>query len=190
MIPAIVTALVAVRDDAVELARVALKSTSARAVAKTIALHDGYHVLVTTRVRELARALHLPFVNRTLRLVQTALWGIEIGKDVELGAGVDFVHTLGIVIGGDAKVGARVRFFGNATVGTAKDNGYPRIGDDVKVGAGARILGPVTIGHGAVIGANAVVLHDVPPFAVATGVPATFRLPKANAEVRESEVAS
>lgn len=141
--------------------------------------YDGYAVLAMNRVREAARRWHIPGVNRVLRLTQIALYGIEIGKGVELGEGVVFVHTLGIVIGGNAQVGDRVRILGNITIGTAKENGYPRIGNDVTIGAGARILGPVTVGDGATIGANAVVLTDVPPGAIAIGVPATIRVPAA-----------
>jgi serine O-acetyltransferase len=139
-------------------------------------LQDGYAVLVMSRAREVARRWSIPGVNRALRLAQMALYGIEIGKDVVLGEGVVFVHTLGTVIGGDARIGDRVRIMGNVTIGTAKDNGYPRIGNDVDIGAGARILGPVHVGDGAVIGANAVVLTDVPPGALAVGVPATVQL--------------
>jgi serine acetyltransferase len=137
--------------------------------------YDGYVVLAMSRVRELARRWRVPGVNRTLRLVQMTLYGIEIGKDVELGEGVVFVHTLGTVIGGDARIGDRVRIMGNVTIGTAKDNGYPHIGNDVDVGAGARILGPIQVGDGAIIGANAVVLTDVPAGGLAIGVPATVR---------------
>jgi serine O-acetyltransferase len=128
-----------------------------------------------SRFRSLSRALHIPGVNHMLRVVQTAIHGIEIGNAVTLGSGVYFVHPHGIVIGGDSRIGDRVRFYGNNTVGTAKDNGYPTIEDDVTIGAGARILGPVTIGARSVIGANAVVLADVPPDSVATGVPAKVR---------------
>jgi serine O-acetyltransferase len=133
---------------------------------------DGYKVLVTTRLRESARRYHVPGVNHALRLATTVLYGIEIGKDVELGDGVNFAHTLGTVIGGTSKVGNRVKFMGNNTVGTAKDNGCPVIEDDVVVGCGARILGPIRIGKGAFIGANAVVLTDVPAGAIASGIPA------------------
>lgn len=133
---------------------------------------DGYKVLVTTRLRESARRWHVPGANHLLRLATTVLYGIEIGSDIELGDGVNFAHTLGTVIGGTSKVGARVKFMGNNTVGTAKDNGCPVIEDDVVVGCGARILGPIRIGRGAFIGANAVVLSDVPAGAVVSGIPA------------------
>lgn len=170
--------IAALYRDAVEFSRVSGPregSGGARRILADALLHDGFAVLALTRVRELARRWHVPGVNRVLRLAQTALYGIEIGKDVRLGAGVCFVHTLGTVIGGDARLGARVRLLGGVTIGTAKDNGYPVIGDDVVIGAGARILGPVTIGRGATIGANAVVLTDVPAGARAVGVPAVVR---------------
>ncbi len=133
---------------------------------------DAFPVLLLTRVRETARRLHVPGANRLLRLVQMSLYGVEIGKDVRLGDGVSLVHSLGTVIGGTSQVGARVRLMGNNTVGTAKDNGCPVVEEDVVVGCGARILGPVRVGRGAVIGANSVVLHDVPPGAVVAGAPA------------------
>ena len=162
--------------DAVEFARVSARGdVSWRTVLRNAILYDPFAVLALNRVREAAQRHHVPLVNRLLRVVQTAVYGVEIGKDVQLGRGVYFVHPLGTVLGGDARVGDRVRFMGSNTVGTAKDNGYPVIEDDVVVGCGARILGPVRVGARAVIGANAVVLHDVPPDAVATGVPAVVR---------------
>lgn len=145
---------------------------SAREAARAAATQDGYKVLAVTRLREAARRWHIPGMNHTLRLAQTVLYGIEIGNEVSLGDGVTFVHTLGTVVGGDAKVGARVRFMGNNTIGTAKDNGCPVIEDDVVIGCGARILGPVRVGRGAIIGANAVVLSDVAPGSVVAGIPA------------------
>ena len=104
--------------------------------------------------------------------MQTVVFGIELGNEITLGRGVFFVHPIGIVVGGKARVGDRVRFMGSNTVGTAKDNGYPVVEDDVVLGAGARVLGPVRVGARAVIGANAVVLTDIPADAVAVGMPA------------------
>lgn len=136
---------------------------------------DSYAITAIHRCRAFAKRTHIPGVNHALRVVQTAYFGIELGNDITLGEGVWFIHPLGIVVGGNARVGARVRFFGNNTVGTAKENGYPTIEDDVWVGAGARILGPITIGARSVIGANAVVVKSVPPDSVVTGVPARHR---------------
>ena len=162
--------------DTVQFARASRPARAGKGqLLRDVLLHDGFAVLALTRGRELARRWHVPGVNRLVRLAQIALYGIEIGKDVQLGEGVCFVHTLGTVIGGDARLGARVRLLGGVTIGTAKDNGYPTIGDDVTIGAGARVLGPITVGRGATIGANAVVLIDVPAFGRAVGVPAVVR---------------
>jgi serine O-acetyltransferase len=147
---------------------------------------DGYKVLFNTRLRESARRWHVPGVNHALRLATTMIYGIEIGNEIELGDGVNFAHTLGTVIGGTSKVGARVKFMGNNTVGTAKDNGCPVIEDDVVVGCGARILGPIRIGKGAYIGANAVVLSDVPAGAVVSGIPAKVHERRSHGESAES----
>jgi serine O-acetyltransferase len=136
---------------------------------------DGYKVLLMSRVRESARKWHVPGVNHMLRFATTVLYSIELGNDIELGEGINFTHTLGTTIGGTSKVGRRVKFLGNNTIGTAKNNGCPVIEDDVVIGCGARILGPVRVGKGAQIGANAVVLTDVPPGAIATGIPAKIR---------------
>jgi serine O-acetyltransferase len=169
-----------VTADAFELAR-ALRNErseqrrpSLKEALKAAVTQDGYKVLLMSRIRESARRWHVPGVNHTLRLITTVLYSIEIGNDIELGEGINFTHTLGTVIGGTSKVGSRVKFMGNNTIGTAKDNGCPVIEDDVVIGCGARVLGPIRIGRGASIGANAVVLTDVPPGAIATGIPATI----------------
>ncbi|RYZ35378.1 MAG: serine acetyltransferase [Myxococcaceae bacterium] len=166
------TMIGALISDAVEMAKAATGSSDAKSLAKVVLTSDSYRITALNRAREAAIAFHIPLLNHVLRVAQTAVMGIEIGKDVTLGKGVYFVHSLGVVIGGDSRIGDRVRFYGNNTVGTAKDNGYPVIEDDVWIGAGARILGPVRIGARSRIGANAVVLQDVPPDSVAVGIPA------------------
>jgi serine O-acetyltransferase len=162
-------------NDALELRRAARFEDSPRGLLKAILTSDGYRILAMNRVRELARKFKVPGVNAVLRSVQQAMAGIEIGKEVTLGEGVYFVHPVGVVIGGDSRVGNRVRFYGSNTIGTASDNGYPTIEDDVWIGAGARILGPIRIGARSHIGANAVVLSDVPPDSVVVGIPAKHR---------------
>jgi serine O-acetyltransferase len=110
-----------------------------------------------------------------LRRVQTFVYGVHIESDVELGEGVLLAHTVGVVIGGNARIGDRVMFLGNNTVGSVARSDFPTIGNDVVIGAGARVIGSVRVGHGAAVGANAVVTRDVPDGETATGVPAIAR---------------
>lgn len=163
---------IVVWQDAIELARAASGRVNKKSILRAVLGNDSFRITTLSRVRDWARRWHIPVVNHALRVVQTSMFGVELGNDVTLGHGVYFVHPSAVVIGGDAFVGNRVRFMGSNTVGTAKDNGYPILEDDVTVGAGARILGPVRIGARAVIGANAVVTRDVPADHVAIGMPA------------------
>jgi serine O-acetyltransferase len=170
-------------NDAIELSRGAERTRGGgrptlKSVARQVLTTDSFQLLALVRLRERARALHVPGMNHILRRAMTAVYGLEIGNAVTLGYGVDFVHPVGVVIGGDAKVGNRVKFMGGNTVGTAKENGHPVIEDDVIVGAGARILGPVRVGARAVIGANAVVVDDVPADTVVVGIPARPAKPR------------
>ncbi len=158
-------------QDALELSVAARGAATARR-ARRMMRTDAWIILLLFRIRKTSLRLRIPVLNRLLRLMQIMFAGVELGNDVELGDGVYFIHSLGTVVGGDARVGHRVRFYGNNTVGTARDNGYPVIEDDVEVGCGARILGPVRIGARSVIGANAVVLRDIPADCVAVGAPA------------------
>jgi serine O-acetyltransferase len=133
---------------------------------------DAFAVLFTFRLRKLCRRWHVPLMNRLLRLVQTAFYAIELGNDIELGHGVYFVHTVGTVVGGDAKIGEGCVFFGNNTIGAARFKGSPVIGAHTVIGAGVRILGSIDVGPYCFLGANAVVVDDIPEGKVAVGMPA------------------
>ena len=163
--------------DARELARAATGEVTRRSVLRTVLENDSFAILVLWRLRVAARRWRIPLANHALRCVQTIVYGIELGKEITLGQGVYFVHPIGIVVGGDSRVGDRVRFLGSNTVGQAQDDGgYPVIGAEAVVGCGARILGSIQIGEHATIGANAVVLDDVPAGAVAVGIPARVKM--------------
>lgn len=162
-----------VERDLEELQYAAATQNSPQADLRTLWAGDGLQILMLQRLREsVQRRARSNWRGHLLRRLQSTLYGIEISKHATIGAGTYFVHPWGIVIGGDSVVGERVRFYGNNTLGTVWDNGYPRIGDDAIIGAGARILGPVTVGQGAVIGANAVVLKSIPAYQRAAGAPA------------------
>lgn len=128
-------------------------------------------------LHRLAHALHrarVPWLPRLLYLVNRIAFAVVLPPQARLGPGVRLGYQgLGTVIHAEAVLGARVVISSNVTIGgTGTRRGVPVIGDDVHIGTGARLLGPIRIGHGARIGANAVVLHDVPDGAVAVGVPA------------------
>jgi serine O-acetyltransferase len=102
------------------------------------------------------------------------LTGVEIHPGAVLGAGLFIDHATGVVIGETAEVGDNVTIFHGVTLGgTGTDTGkrHPTIGDRVIVGAGAKILGPIKIGDDSRIGANAVVVKEVPSSSVVVGVP-------------------
>jgi serine O-acetyltransferase len=84
-------------------------------------------------------------------------------------------HPNGVVVHPEAVIGPNCLLFQQVTIGTGPKPGVPRLGGNIDVGPGAKILGGVVIGDHAVIGANAVVLNDVPAGAVAVGVPAVTK---------------
>jgi serine O-acetyltransferase len=97
--------------------------------------------------------------------------GAEIHPAARLGGGFAIIHTVGIVVGHEVVAGKNLVVYQGVTLGhTGTGEGQPRVGNEVRIGAGAKVLGPVVIGDGAWIGANAVVLADVPAGAVVTGV--------------------
>lgn len=107
-------------------------------------------------------------------------WSVVAGADIPLntfaiGAGLVLPHPNGVVIHHEAKIGVNCRLFQQVTIGTGPKPGLPQIGDRVWVGAGAKILGGIVIGDDAIIGANAVVIADVPEGSVAAGIPAVVK---------------
>jgi len=133
---------------------------------------DAFILLAMFRTRMWCRRYHIPLVNRVVRIMETALFAIELGNDIELGTGVFFMHTVGTVVGGNARIGDGCIFLGNNTIGASSNRGCPRIGARTILGAGARVLGNLDVGEDCMIGANAVVVRDIPAGKVATGMPA------------------
>ena len=97
--------------------------------------------------------------------------GADIPLDCNLGGGLLLPHPNGVVIAPGAALGPNCLLFQQVTIGS-DGRGVPTLEGHVDVGAGAKLLGPIRIGEHAKIGANAVVVTDVPPFATAVGVPA------------------
>jgi serine O-acetyltransferase len=118
---------------------------------------------------------------RVLATVTRSVTGVEIHPGARLGRRFFIDHGMGVVIGETAEVGDDVMLYHGVTLGgrsMARIKRHPTVGNRVTIGAGARVLGPVVIGDDTQIGANSVVVKDVPTGAVATGVPAVLRFPK------------
>ena len=117
---------------------------------------------------------------RALSTVVRSVTGVEIHPGAQIGRRFFIDHGMGVVIGETAEVGDDVMLYHGVTLGgrtLKRVKRHPTVGNRVTMGAGARVLGPVVIGDGAQIGANSVVVKDVPAGAVATGVPAVIRFP-------------
>lgn len=98
-------------------------------------------------------------------------YGLEIVVGADIGPGLYIAHPVGVVIAPE-RMGANCSVIANVTIGMRNEWEFPIIGDRVFMGAGARVLGGITIGNDAVIGANAVVVNDIPVGATAVGIPA------------------
>lgn len=131
----------------------------------------GLRATLMHRVAHWSRMRRIPIVPLVLSQLNTALHGLELPPTVSIGPGLYLPHTVGSVINAE-RIGANVTLQGGITIGLRTELGFPVIEDGVTVAAGARVLGPIVVGEGAVIGANAVVVKDVPAGATMVGIPA------------------
>lgn len=119
---------------------------------------------------------------RVLSTLTRAATGVEIHPGARIGRRFFIDHGMGVVIGATAVVGDDVMLYHGVTLGgRSLQRGvkrHPTLGDRVTVGTGARILGDIEVGDDAQVGANSVVVKDVPAGAVATGIPARVRMPQ------------
>jgi serine O-acetyltransferase len=119
----------------------------------------------------------LSLVYKLLRLFSEILTSVELPCETRVGRRLVIEHAFDIVVSGDAVLGDDVVLRNGVTIGLRHrgHRGSPTIGNRVDIGAGAKLLGPISIGDDAAIGANAVVITDVPAGHVAVGVPARVR---------------
>ena len=134
----------------------------------------GVQALLAHRVAHALWDSEVPLVPRTIAYTSRAITGIEIHPAARIGSDFFIDHGSGVVIGETAEIGDRVTLYQGVTLGGtgfARGKRHPTLDDDVTVGSGAKLLGPVTVGRNAKVGANTVVIEDVPPQTTVVGNP-------------------
>src|SRR3954467_11272031 len=134
----------------------------------------GVQALLAHRVAHALWDAEVPLVPRTIAYTTRAITGIEIHPAARIGSDFFIDHGSGVVIGETAEIGDRVTLYQGVTLGGtgfARGKRHPTLADGVTVGSGAKLLGPITVGHDAKVGANSVVVSDVPASATVVGNP-------------------
>jgi serine O-acetyltransferase len=134
----------------------------------------GVQALLAHRVAHALTEARVPLVPRAIAYLSRAVTGVEIHPAARIGAEFFIDHGSGVVVGETAEIGRRVTLYQGVTLGgTGLQRGkrHPTLGDNVTVGSGAKLLGPISVGDGAKIGANTVVVEDVPPSSTVVGNP-------------------
>jgi serine O-acetyltransferase len=134
----------------------------------------GVQALLAHRVAHALWESDVPLIPRTIAYTSRAITGVEIHPAATIGQDFFIDHGSGVVIGETAEIGDRVTLYQGVTLGGtgfARGKRHPTLDDDVTVGSGAKLLGPVTVGRNAKVGANTVVIEDVPPQTTVVGNP-------------------
>lgn len=146
---------------------------AARNWLEVLLLYPNVHAMISHRIAHWFFIKKRFFIARFISQLSRFITGIEIHPGAQIGRGLFIDHGMGVVIGETAEIGDNVTIYHGVTLGgTGKDKGkrHPTVGNNVTIGCGAKVLGPINIGDGAKIGANSVVLEDVPAGATAVGI--------------------
>jgi serine O-acetyltransferase len=158
-----------------DIAMVLERDPAARSTFEVLTLYPGVHALAWHRVAHRLWVANFKWTGLWISQLSRFFTGIEIHPGATIGRRVFIDHGMGVVIGETAEVGDDCTIYQGATLGGTtlnKGKRHPTLGRYVTVSAGAKILGPFTVGDGAKVGANAVVLKEVPPGATVVGIPA------------------
>lgn len=164
------------------------RDPAARGFWEVLLLYPGLHAVWMHRVAHAVWRARLRWLARLISNISRFVTGIEIHPGARIGPGIFIDHGMGTVIGETAEIGNDVTLYHNVTLGGVsweKVKRHPTIEDNVVVGAGAQVLGPIRIGAHSRIGANSVVVEDVPPGSVVVGIPG--RVKKRNGDLAEPE---
>ena len=151
-------------------------------------LYPSVNAIINYRIAHFFHKHKLFFLARLISQIARFFTGIEIHPGAKIGKGLFIDHGMGVVIGETSEIGDNVTIYHGVTLGgngKTKGKRHPTVGNNVFIGTGAKVLGPINVGDNAKIGANAVVLHDVPKNCTAVGIPA--KIIKKNEEKNEKK---
>jgi serine O-acetyltransferase len=151
------------------------RDPAARSDLEVLLCYPGLHAVALHGLSSFLWRYRMPLVGRVVSHIARFLTGIEIHPGAKLGRRLVIDHGMGVVIGETAEIGDDVYIYHQVTLGgTSSKAGkrHPTVGDNVIIGAGAKVLGAISIGEGARIGANAVVVAEVPAGTTVVGIPA------------------
>ena len=134
-------------------------------VLESLLFENGYQAVVAYRLASWFKHRRIPLLGPLFARLGLLLTGVEISPAAVIGPGLMISHGSGIVIGGDARIGADAMLMHQVTLGAASTrrlDEMPTVGDRVFIGAGAKLIGGITVGDDVFIGVNAVVATDVP----------------------------
>jgi serine O-acetyltransferase len=150
------------------------RDPAAKSFLEVILLYPGLHALIYYRIAHFFYQVRLFFLARLLSQIARFFTGIEIHPGAKIGKRFFIDHGLGVVIGETTIIGDDVLLYQGSTLGgtgIVQGKRHPTIGNNVVIGAGAKVLGNIVIGDNSYLGANAVVVKDVPPDSTVVGVP-------------------
>lgn len=161
-----------VRSDISTKAMWLYGSAGWREIIKTL-LTDGTGAMIVYRLMQTSQRWHLSPLAMLFNKLNV-FGGCIIGRRAEFGPGFVLIHSNGVVINTSVRGGRNIKIEHQVTIGAERDQS-PVLGDDIFIGAGARVLGAIRVGSNVRIGANAVVVKDVPDGVTAIGIPAQYR---------------
>lgn len=162
-----------------EIKNIRKKDPASRSWLEVLLCYPGLHAVIFHKFAHVLYKLKIPIIPRLISHISRWITGIEIHPGAEIGERVFIDHGKGVVIGETSQIGNDVIIYQGVTLGgtsTKKVKRHPTLGNNIVLGCGAKVLGNIKIGDNCQIGANSVVLKDVPANSTVVGIPARIVL--------------
>ena len=162
-----------------EIKNILKKDPASGSYLEVLLCYPGLHAMISHKLAHFLYKIKIPVLPRMISHINRWLTGIEIHPGAQIGNRFFIDHGKGVVIGETTEIGDDVVIYQGVTLGgtsTKKVKRHPTLGNNIVVGCGAKILGNIKIGDSCQIGANSVVIKDVPQNSTVVGIPARIVL--------------